>query len=59
MDVAIATGIKYTTFCFERNHDTLMVPYILRDASIIIILKCMERVCLKMYLNKLFCFGFR
>ena len=36
-----------------------MVPYILLDASIILILKCIERVCLKVYINKLFCLGFQ
>ena len=36
-----------------------MVPDILLDASIILILYCMERVCFKVYTNKLFCLGFQ
>ena len=59
MHVVIATG-KSTQLCvFEKNHHTLMVPCILLDASIILILKCMERVCFKVYTNTLFCLGFQ
>ena len=36
-----------------------MVPYILLDASIILILKWVERVCFQVYTNKLFCLGFQ